>query len=396
MLRGRLRRHGERGGEETAEPQYIEIDPRELTGIFNVPQWLRDVGLMSWLLVGIAIFLVGAVWLLALTQVIVLPLITAGIIAAVASPLVAWLRSHGVPRGIGAALLMLALVAIGTGMALMIIGGITGEASAVAGHLSDAKDTIAGWLEDLGVDPSKADAAKDQASVGVSNGVSALLDGVAAGLSKLSSLVFFLAMTVLSLFFLLKDGPTIRNWADGHLGVPKQVAQTITQRVIGSLRGYFLGVTIVAAFSAAVVTIGGLIIGVPLIGTIAAVTFLGGYVPYLGAWTAGAFAVLIALGGAGTEAAVGMIVVQLLANSILQQLVQPLAMGAALGIHPLAVLVVTIAGGALFGSVGLILAAPLVSAAARISADLAHARAEEAAAAAKPPPAAASADPAAA
>ena len=237
-------------------------------------------------------------------------------------------------------------------MALMIVGGITGEASAVAGHLADAKDTIAGWLKDLGVDPSKADAAKDQASSGVSDAVSALLDGVAAGLAKLSSLVFFLAMTVLSLFFLLKDGPTIRSWADDHLGVPRQVAQTITQRVLGSLRGYFLGVTIVAAFNAVVVTIGGLILGVPLIGTIAAVTFLGGYVPYLGAWTAGAFAVLIALGGAGTDAAIGMIVVQLLANSILQQLVQPLAMGAALGIHPLAVLIVTIAGGALFGAIG--------------------------------------------
>ena len=66
-----------------------------------------------------------------------------------------------------------------------------------------------------------------------------------------------------------------------------------------------------------------------------------------------------------------MIVVQLLANSVLQQMVQPFAMGAALGIHPLAVLVVTIAGGALFGAVGLILAAPLVSAAVRISDDLA-------------------------
>jgi predicted PurR-regulated permease PerM len=52
-------------------------------------------------------------------------------------------------------------------------------------------------------------------------------------------------------------------------------------------------------------------------------------------------------------------------------------MGAALGIHPLAVLIVTIAGGALFGAVGLILAAPITSAATRISADLARARAEE-------------------
>ena len=74
-----------------------------------------------------------------------------------------------------------------------------------------------------------------------------------------------------------------------------------------------------------------------------------------------------------------MIIVQLLANGILQQLVQPFAMGAALGIHPLAVLVVTIAGGALFGAAGLILAAPLVSAAVRISEDLRHSRDAEAA-----------------
>jgi predicted PurR-regulated permease PerM len=65
-----------------------------------------------------------------------------------------------------------------------------------------------------------------------------------------------------------------------------------------------------------------------------------------------------------------MIVIQLLANGLLQQLVQPVAYGAALGIHPLAVLIVTIAGGALFGAVGLILAAPLTSAATRIAEDL--------------------------
>ena len=59
----------------------------------------------------------------------------------------------------------------------------------------------------------------------------------------------------------------------------------------------------------------------PLVGTIVAVTFLGAYIPYIGAWAAGAFAVLIALGGAGTDAAAGMIFVQLVANSVLQQLV---------------------------------------------------------------------------
>ena len=141
-----------------------------------------------------------------------------------------------------------------------------------------------------------------------------------------------------------------------------------------------------AAFSAVVVSVGALILGVPLVGTIAAVTFIGGYIPYLGAWAAATFSVLLALGGAGPEAAVGMIVVQFLANGVLQQAVQPFAMGAALGIHPLAVLVVTIAGGALFGTVGLVLAAPLVSAGVRISDDLAQASENEREEAGGPPP----------
>ena len=194
---------------------------------------------------------------------------------------------------------------------------------------------------------------------------------------KLSSLVFFLAMTMLSLIFLLADGPKIRAWGERHMGVPLPVAHTITKRTLESLRGYFLGVTIVAAFNGVVVTLGAIVLGIPLAGTIGVVTFFAAYVPYLGAWTAGAFSVLLALGGAGTDAALGMIVVQLLANSVLQQLLQPLAMGAALGIHPLAVLIVTIAGGALFGSVGLILAAPLTAAATRISNGLSRGRAEK-------------------
>ena len=68
----------------------------------------------------------------------------------------------------------------------------------------------------------------------------------------------------------------------------------------------------------------------PLAGTIAVVTFVGAYVPFVGAWVAGAFAVLIALGTEGTDAAVVMAVVALLANGVLQQMIQPFVMGATL------------------------------------------------------------------
>ena len=137
--------------------------------------------------------------------------------------------------------------------------------------------------------------------------------------------------------------------------------------MITSLRGYFKGVTFVAAFNGVVVGIAALLLDVPLAGTIAVVTFVTAYVPYIGAVVAGTFAVLIALGAQGTGVAVAMLVVVLLANGLLQNLVQPFAMGSALHLNPLVVLVVTIGAGCLFGMLGLVLAAPLVSAAVQVA-----------------------------
>jgi predicted PurR-regulated permease PerM len=371
------------------DDEVAQIDAADLKGTFRSPGWLRDVGMTSWLLVGAVLLIVGIVALLALTHSIVMPLIAAGIVAAVGSPLIAWLQRHRVPRGAGAALFLLGMIALSVVMVLVIVGGITSQTGDLKGHLSDAKETAAGWVMDLGVDSSQADAAKSDASSTTTATADTLLHGVATGVKELSSLVFFLSLTALSLFFLLKDGPQIRAWAERRMAIPQAVAHTIAGRVLEALRAYFFGVTIVAAFNAVVVGVGALLLGIPLAGTIAAVTFIAAYVPYVGAWSAGAFSVLVALGGAGTDAAVGMIVIQLLANGILQQLIQPIAYGAALGIHPLAVLVVTIGGGALFGAAGLILAAPMTSAIVRITQDLSEARAVAEAVEGHPPPVAA-------
>jgi len=308
MIRGRLHRRHKDGHPAQTEDEFVEIEAGELTGLFATPNWLRDLGLTSWLVVGVTLLLVGAVWLLSLTHTIVVPVILAAVVASVASPLLGWLGRHGLPRGLGAGLLLLSIVVLGAGFVVLIVGGITSQSGDLSAHLSDAKNTIEGWLKDLGVDPSTAGDAKNDASSSVSTSVSTLLQGIAGGIKELSSLVFFLALTTLSLFFLLKDGPTIRSWGEQHLGVPVPMAHTITERVAQSLRGYFLGVTYVAAFNAVVVGGGALVLGVLLAGTIAVVTFLAAYVPYLGAWSAGAFAVLIALGGAGTDAAIGMAV----------------------------------------------------------------------------------------
>jgi predicted PurR-regulated permease PerM len=352
------------------EDEVIEIEPGALSGLFAAPQWLRDLGFSSWLLVGFGAALVAFIWLLSLTETIVLPVITAGIIASVASPLVDWMNRRGVPRGVGAALVMLAIVLLALAVGLLVLAGIASEASSLSAGLKDGAGQLQAWAQDLGVKAPTAAQANVDASAGLSDAFAALTHGLLGGIDRLASLAVFLSFTALSLFFLLKDAPAIGGFVERHLGVPVPVAHSVLGRVAGSMRGYFLGVTIVALWSTLIVGAGALVLGVPLVGTIAVVTFLGGYVPYIGAWTAGVFAVLIALGGEGTEVAIAMAVLVLLANGVLQQLVQPIAYGAALRLHPLVVLIATIAGGCLFGTVGLVLAAPLLSAAVRIQADL--------------------------
>jgi putative heme transporter len=354
----------------TAEDEVIEVAPGELSGLFAAPQWLRDLGISAWLLFGVGAALVAAIWLLSLTETIVMPVITAGIIASVASPLVDWLHRHRLPRGIGAGLVLLLIVALALAVGLIVLTGIASQAEGLSNRLQEGAAQIESWAHDLGVKAPTAADANSHASASVSEAFQALTHGLLGGIDRLAGLAIFLSFTALSLFFLLKDGPQIGAFVERHLGVPAPVGHSILGRVAGSMRGYFLGVTIVAAWSALIVGVGSLLIGVPLAGTIAVVTFLGGYVPYIGAWTAGGFAVLIALGGSGPEAAAAIAVVVLLANGVFQQMVQPIAYGAALNLHPLAVLIATIAGGCLFGTVGLVLAAPLLSAAVKISADL--------------------------
>jgi predicted PurR-regulated permease PerM len=356
---------------------------RRLGSLLAPPLWLRDLGTTAWLGVGVALMTVAAVWLLSLTQTIVMPVIAAGVMAAVTSPLVDWLARHHVGRGLGGALVLLGFLALTVLTVLLITRGLMSESGKLDGTFAAAKDDIAGWLRDAGVSDGEARSAVSTASGGVQAAVPALIGGVLQGIGALSSAVVFLSLMALALLFLLKDGPSIRTWAERHAAMPEELAHLMVGRVLQSLRGYFVGVTAVAVFNAVVVGLGALALGVPLPGTIAIVTFLGAYVPYLGAWSAGAFAVLLAIGGAGHQEAMAMAVICLLANGLLQQLVQPIAYGAALGIHPLVVLIVTIAGGSLFGAAGLILAAPITSALTRIAGDLAALRAPEEQAAAE-------------
>ena len=305
----------------------------------------------------------------ALTQTIVMPVITAGVVAAVASPVVGWLRADGC-RARRGALLLLGIVALAVGLVVLIVAGIASESAGLSGHLQSAETTIQGWLKDLGIGPESASTATSRrAQLGERRPSRRSSHGVAAGVKTLSSLAFFLALTALSLFFLLKDGPTIRAWGERHLGVPARSPASIIEPRPAVAAGLLPRASrswprstrswSAAARSSSASRWSGRSRSSP------------SSAPTSRTWAPGRPArspCCSRSAAPATEAAIGMIVIQLLANGLLQQLVQPIAYGAALGIHPLAVLVVTIAGGALFGAAGLILAAPMSSAVNRIAA----------------------------
>jgi predicted PurR-regulated permease PerM len=374
---------------EVAQPEsqdstaVIQIDVASLSRVFSAPVWLRDLGLLAWFLVGVGIVLVGLVWLLGLTATITIPVVLGAILATVFGPLVAKMQRHRIPRAAGAAIVLLGIIAIAVVIALMVFGGLYEQSDEIKASLSEAVDKIQGWLKDAGVDDTSS-AANDTKS-GTSATGETLLEGIAQGINGLTSLVFFITFSAFATFFLLKDGPTIRRFIDRNLGVPYDVATVITSNVMQSLRRYFLGVTIVAAFNAVVVGLAAIVLDVPLAGTIAVVVFVTAYVPFIGAFVSGAFAVLLTLSSQGTTAALIMLLVVLLANGLLQNIVQPIAFGATLDLNPLVVLIVTIGFGALFGMIGMVLAAPLTSAGLHITRELATAKELEEAQRSPPP-----------
>jgi predicted PurR-regulated permease PerM len=359
----------------------------------NAPGWLRDLGFASWLVVGFVLVVIGLIWLLGQTSTIVMPVILAGVLGAVTGPIVDALERRRVPRAAGAALVLLGLVAIALLVFVLVVGGITSQSSGISAKASQAADELESALKSLGIDNTAA--VKSDIKNAVPDIGSTLLTGVAHGIQGLTSLVFFLSFSALSTFFVLKDRRVIGGFITRHLGVPVPLARTITSNIASALRGYFAGVTIVAAFNAVVVGAVAFVLDVPLAGTIAVVTFVTAYVPYIGAWAAGGFAVALALGSQGPTDALILGISVLLANGLLQNILQPFVFGATLSLNPLAVLIVTISAGCLFGMIGLTLAAPLTSAAVHISnarRSEGEAPAAEPAGAPEEPPPAATAD----
>jgi putative heme transporter len=336
---------------------------RETIVTLRVPVWLETFGHGSWLVLGLVGVVAVMLLLLAVISSLVIPLVAAVVLGAIVVPLVDVLQRWHVPRWLGASLVLLVGLAIAVGVTALVVSAIVDQSDEIAAQASAASRRASG------VEPTIA--GNGHLDAAVRSTMPVLLRGVLNEfLGSVVGFVVGLVMGVFILLFLLKDWSGIVEWAGRHVGLPEQLGARMVDNVVHAFRAYARGLTIIGAANAVIIGAGMLVFGVPLAGTIAVVTFIASYVPYIGAFASGAFAVVIAYGAGGLSLALIGLAIVLLAQNTLQNLLDPKAFGSQLRLHPLVVLIVVSAGTLLFGVLGAVLSAPLTSAAVRTVADL--------------------------
>jgi putative heme transporter len=133
-----------------------------------------------------------------------------------------------------------------------------------------------------------------------------------------------------------------------------------------ALGGFLRGQTLVAVFDAVFIGLALVVVGVPLVLALAVLTFFGAYIPIIGAVVPGAAAALVALETDGVTTALAVVVAILVVQQIDANVFQPVVVGRAVEVHPVAILLGVTAGGVLAGIVGAMVAAPVVAVGAAI------------------------------
>ncbi|MBH0130435.1 AI-2E family transporter [Salinibacterium sp. NK8237] len=305
-----------------------------------------------------------SVTVFALTQLklVVIPVLIALILAAAASPLVVWMRRHGVGRALSAWVTLLG--------GILVLGGlITAIVFAVQDQWSDLSDSAVEGFEQLksfaldGPFPIDQDAL-DEAWNAVVDFVTSATFGLGAiqGVSAAAQVVTGILLGAVILFFFLKDGDRIWEFFLRPMtGERRDRGHRIGHTAVRTLGGYVRGTATVAAVDAFGIGIGLLILQVPLALPLAVIVFLGAFIPLVGATVAGILAAVVALVTNGWVVALIVLGIVVLVNQLEGNFLQPVVMAQSLSIHPLVILVALTAGTILGGIVGAVLAVPIAA-----------------------------------
>ena len=312
----------------------------------------------------VGVTVAAALYVAARLRLIVLPILLAVILSTFLAPPAQWLKAHGWRDAPAAATVLLAAVLLVGGLLALLAPIAVDEFSELDVSLAGSVDAVQAWLRDspLPVSSQEISDALDSLQQQVSESVDALARRAIGGALLALEVLTALVLAFVVLFFLLKDGERIWDWVVSLVTPARRDdVREAGERAWHALGGFVRGQTLVALFDAALIGLALVVIGVPLALPLAVLTFFGAYVPVIGATVTGLLAVLVALASQGLAAAIAVLAAILLVQQIEGNVFQPVVVGRAVAVHPLAVLLGVTAGGVLAGIMGAMIAAPLVA-----------------------------------
>lgn len=309
----------------------------------------------------LALAAVAVVGLLQITLVVI-PILLALILTAAIGPLVTWLKARGLPAAAATGVSFLGLLTVFGGSVFGIVLAVRSELPELMAHASVGLDQAFAFVKD---GPLPVDAqAIDNARTGVVDYVTSpsFGSGALTGLGAVTSFAAGFILMAVVLFYFLKDGGNI--WAfilRGFKGGYRAKAELAGQRAMEVLGGYVRGTAAVAAVDAACIGGALAIMQVPLALPLAVLTFVGGFIPLVGATAAGGLAVLVALVSNGPVGALIVLAVVVVVNQLEGNFLQPVLMGKAMAVHGLVILLALTVGTILAGIIGAVLSVPLTA-----------------------------------
>ncbi|MDT5186175.1 MAG: putative heme transporter [Mycobacterium sp.] len=330
----------------------------------SVTPLVRKTAAWAWRLLVIFAALVALLWAAQKFELIVVPVALATILAALLLPVVDFLDRRGAPRGAAVALVLLGGIATVGGILAFVISQFIEGAPALVDQVSTSIKGVGDWLTNgpLHINQQQIEAARKSAVEALQNNQEKLTSGALSTAGTVTEIVTGALLVLFTLIFVLQGGRNIYGYVTKIF--PEHVrerARDAGRAGFRSLIAYVRATFLVALVDAVGIGTGLAIMGIPLALPLASLVFLGAFIPLVGAVIAGFLAVVVALIAKGWIFALitlGLIIaVQQLEGHVLQ----PLVMGRAVSIHPLAVVLAIAGGSVLAGIVGALLAVPTVA-----------------------------------
>ena len=329
-----------------------------------IPAGLERATQWSWRLLLIAAAITVGLFVVAQLSFLIIPLFIAVLLAALVAPISVGLLKLRFPRWLATLTTVIVFLAIVGGLFYLVINEVIRGWESLQARTVLAYDDFVQYLLDspLQVTESQLNEWVTALATEFNIDSSWVLSGALSVTSSVGSWLVGAGIAIFALIFFIHDGARI--WEYVVSWFPKLARPAI----LGASRSGWntlielVKVQILVAFVDALgIGLGAFFLGLPLVVPIAVAVFLGAFVPIVGGTVAAALAVLVALVYEGPLIALIMLIIVLAVQQLEGQILQPLVMGPALRIHPLAVVLSIAAGGYLAGIAGVLFAVPVVA-----------------------------------